>query len=113
MNPLRWIGRLPRLAWFGLYFLWELVLANLRVAWEVLTPGYSMTPAIVRVSTRCRTDWELMLLANTITMTPGTLTLEADPATHELYVHALYVRSREDFQAQIDRLERHLLGALR
>jgi multicomponent Na+:H+ antiporter subunit E len=107
------IARLARIVWFLAYFTGELVLANARVARDVLHPRYTMTPAIVRITTRCRNDWELTLLANTITMTPGTLTLEVDRATGDLFVHALYVTTREGFQRQIDRLERHLLAMFR
>jgi multicomponent Na+:H+ antiporter subunit E len=53
------------------------------------------------------------VLANVITMTPGTLTLEVDPETYDLYVHGLYVDSVEDFRAQIARIERRLLKAMR
>jgi multicomponent Na+:H+ antiporter subunit E len=110
---LRAVGRLPRVAVFVLWFLRALVVANARVAWEVVTPGISSRPAIVRVPTACRNEWEMLLLANTITMTPGTLALEVDTTTWELYVHALFVTSREGFLADIQRLERVMLRAIR
>jgi multicomponent Na+:H+ antiporter subunit E len=113
MRLIAWLRRLPRIVWFVLFFLYELVLANVRIAWEVLTPGFSMQPGIVRVSTNCRTEWEVMMLANTISLTPGTLSLEVDRETNDLFVHALYVTNREDFQRQIATIERHLLGAMR
>lgn len=113
MSLIAWLRRVPRIVWFVLFFLYELVVANLRIAWEVITPGFAMTPGIVRVTTRCQTDWEVMLLANTISLTPGTLSLEVDRDTNDLFVHALYVTTREDFQKQIETIERHLLGALR
>jgi multicomponent Na+:H+ antiporter subunit E len=102
-----------RILWFIVFFLWELTLSNVRVAWEALTPGFTMQAGIVRVHTRCRNRWELISLANTITMTPGTLTLEVDTDTNDLFVHSLYVTDRESFQAQISRLEDHLLKAMR
>jgi len=113
MRALRWVTRLPWIAWFVVFFVGELVLANLRVAWEVLTPGFSMQAGIVRVHTRCRTQWELLFLANMITMTPGTFTLEVDRDTNDLFVHTLYVTDRGSFQAQVTRLESHLLKAMR
>jgi multicomponent Na+:H+ antiporter subunit E len=72
-----------------------------------------MQAGIVRVPTRCRTEWEVMMLANSISLTPGTLTLEVDTATNELFVHALFVRSREEFLDGLARMERSLLGAMR
>ncbi|GGI05240.1 Na+/H+ antiporter subunit E [Egicoccus halophilus] len=107
------LRRLPYIVWALLVFLWALVLSNVRVAWEVLTPGLSMTPAIVRVPTRTRSDWETTLLANMITMTPGTLSIEVDEDTRDLYVHTLYYEGREAFLAEIASLERTLLKATR
>jgi multicomponent Na+:H+ antiporter subunit E len=110
---LRVIVRLPRIAWFTLVFLRAMVLANVRVAWEVLTPGFSMRAGIVRVPTDCTTEWEMFVLANTITMTPGTLSLEVDTGSQALFVHSLYVTSREEFVASIKQLERAMLKAMR
>jgi multicomponent Na+:H+ antiporter subunit E len=110
---LRWLRRLPRIAWYVLYFLYEMVLANVRIAWEVVTPGFTMQAGIIRVPTRCRTEWEVMMLANSISLTPGTLTLEVDTDTNDLFVHALFVSSREEFLEGIARMERYLLGAMR
>lgn len=113
MRMLAWVRRVPWIVWFVAFFVFELVVANLRVAWEVLTPGFAMRAGIVRVHTRCRTQWELTHLANMITMTPGTLTLEVDTGSNDLFVHSLYVTTREEFQAQITRMENHLLKAMR
>jgi multicomponent Na+:H+ antiporter subunit E len=97
---------------YALVFVQKLVVANATVAWEVLTPGLNLRPAIVVVQTRCLTDLQIMLLANTITMTPGTLSLEVDPETRELYVHGLFVKSREAFVQDVHELERILLRAM-
>jgi multicomponent Na+:H+ antiporter subunit E len=102
-----------RIMRYLLVFLRELVIANARVAWEVVTPGLTLKPAIVRVPTRTRTSWERTVLANTITMTPGTLTLEVDEVSGDLYVHSLYVDDRESFRASIKVLEDVILGAMR
>jgi multicomponent Na+:H+ antiporter subunit E len=113
MIVVRILRRLPHIAWYVVYFLYELVRANLRIAWEVVTPGFSMQAGIIHVPTRCRTEWEVMMLANSISLTPGTLTLEVDTDTNALFVHALFVSSREEFLEGIARMERYLLGALR
>jgi multicomponent Na+:H+ antiporter subunit E len=65
-----------------------------------------MRPGIVRVKTRCQTEWEVMMLANTISLTPGTLSIEVDRDENDLFVHALYVTTREEFQRQIATIER-------
>jgi len=94
-------------------FLFELIRANVRVAIEVMTPGFSMTAGIVRVPTRTRTPLEVVLLANAITLTPGTLTLEVDEQDRVLYVHGLYVTSRSEFLRSIARIEGLVLDITR
>lgn len=107
------LARLPAVAWFCLVFVRELVVANLIVTREVLTPGISLRPAIVAIPTSCTTDAQMMLLANTLTMTPGTLALEVNTETRELYVHGIFVASRESFVADVHRLERTMLRMFR
>lgn len=67
------------------YFLKELVKANLSVARVVLNPALPVRPAIVKVRTRLRNPVARLLLANSITLTPGTLTVEMNGEW--LYVH--------------------------
>jgi multicomponent Na+:H+ antiporter subunit E len=105
--------RLPHIVVFLAVFMLELVKANLRVAWEVVTPGLKLQPAIVRVPTDCTSEWEMLWLANTLTMTPGTLAVEVDTQTRDLYVHTLYFEDREAFVSEVRDLERTLLRALR
>ena len=113
MSILRWLRRLPHAVVFLAVLVVDLVVANVRVAIEVVTPGYQMHAAIVRVPTRTRTPLEATILANLITMTPGTLTLEVDPDTFDLYVHGLYVDDLDDFRAAIARTEDRLLKVMR
>jgi multicomponent Na+:H+ antiporter subunit E len=97
-----------------LFFLVELVKANLRVAYDVLTPGYRIRPAVVAVPLDARTDLEITLLANLITLTPGTLSLDVAKDRGELYVHALYVDDLETVRQQIKQgFERRVLEVLR
>ncbi len=110
---LRWLRRLPHALVFVVYFLAEITRANLRVTLAVITPRLDLRPGIVRVPTEARTPLEVTMLANAITMTPGTLTLEVDLETYDLYVHGLYVDSVEEFRAGLARTQRLLLKALR
>lgn len=104
--PLRLVG-------FLLWFAKEVVVANLRVARQVLTPGLDIDAAIVRVPTRCRTSVELVVFANCITLTPGTITLEADEAERVLYVHGMFVADRAAFLADLAAMETRILRAMR
>ena len=79
---------------FGLFFIWELILANVRVAIDVLRPVPRMKPAVVAVPLDDFSDGEVTLLANFITLTPGTLSLDvvnnAAENARTLYVHAMH-----------------------
>ncbi|CAN5263388.1 hypothetical protein BH20ACT8_BH20ACT8_07670 [soil metagenome] len=112
-SPVRLLGRPWRILWFSGFFLKELVAANLRVAWEVVTPTHYMRAGIVKIPTRARSDTELVLYANLISLTPGTLTIEVDAQREHLYVHTLYVPSREEFVDRMADFENRLLKALR
>lgn len=90
----------------ALYFLIKVLEANLIVAWEVITPSNeSVELGIVAVPLVGDSDVMLTLVANAITLTPGTLTLEVrkDPPT--VYVHVLHLRSVEAVRADVRKLE--------
>lgn len=72
------------------FFLKELVIANLRVSYEVLTPKNRLKPAVISVPLIVDTDLEIMILANMITLTPGTLSIDVAEDRRYLYVHTLY-----------------------
>lgn len=79
----------PLLPWYLLrflaVFLWALVKANLDVARRVLSPRLPIRPAMVEVETTLRSPLGRLLLANAITLTPGTLTV--DVMENQLLVH--------------------------
>ncbi|HVL90660.1 MAG TPA: Na+/H+ antiporter subunit E [Actinomycetota bacterium] len=105
--------RIIRVIRFVGFFLWELIAANAVVAWEVVTPSTFMRPGIIAVPVRCRTEMEVTLLANLISLTPGTLTLEVSEDRSTLYVHGLHVKSPEHLRERVGLLENHLLEVLR
>lgn len=76
-------------------FLWELVKANLDVAYRVLHPMLPIEPGIVKIRTSLRSDTGITFLANSITLTPGTLTVDVDRENGFLYIHWIKVRSRD------------------
>jgi multicomponent Na+:H+ antiporter subunit E len=108
------LGQPFRIVWALLFFTYELLLANLRVARDVAIPGrLPRQIGIYRVDTDARTDWEYWVIANAISLTPGTLTLEVDAEHQRLYVHTLYAEGRAAFAARMASFERVLLGAMR
>lgn len=85
-----------RYFWFIIYlfiFVWECIKANLDVAYRVLHPAMPIRPGIVKVKTTLKSDLAKMLLANSITMTPGTISV--DIIDDNLYIHWIYIRSED------------------
>ncbi len=85
-----------RYFWFLVYlvvFIWECLKANIDVAYRVLHPAMPIRPGIVKVKTTLKSDMAKMLLANSITMTPGTISV--DIIDDCLYIHWIYIRSED------------------
>jgi len=85
-NPLRWLL-------FFVYlipFLIELIIANLTVAWKIIT-GKNIRPGIIRLSPGAKTDGGALLLSASITFQPGTATVDVNDETRELYIHCIDV----------------------
>jgi multicomponent Na+:H+ antiporter subunit E len=136
---------------FVLRYFWELILANFRVAYDVLVPGAWPDPAaggkviprplpraagaaipgslraplaaesyvcpgVVAIPLDARTDAEIALLANLITLTPGSVTLDVSEDRSVLYVHAMYIDGGdvEAYRRSVkEGLERRVLELLR
>jgi multicomponent Na+:H+ antiporter subunit E len=79
----------PYAALYLLAFLRELVTANVDVAYRVLAPSMPIDPAVLVLPLRVRSDFAITLIANSITLTPGTLTMDYDAETNTLYVHSI------------------------
>ncbi len=89
IQPYRWL-------WFLVYlaiFIISCIKANLDVAYRVLHPKMPIKPGIVKVKTSLKSEFAKTLLANSITMTPGTLTV--DIIGEYFYIHWIYVRSED------------------
>jgi len=81
LNPVRWFTFLVYL--FPFFF--AMAKANVDVAYRVITGR--INPAIVKINPNLKNDMSLTILANSITLTPGTLSVDVDQKTNELYVH--------------------------
>ena len=84
------------------------------MAYDVVTPTFYMTPGIVSVPLDVTTDLEITILANVISLTPGTLSLDVSDDRKVLYVHSMYIKDREDFIKSIKNgFEKKLLNITR
>jgi len=85
-----------RYFWLLVYlviFTWECIKANFDVAYRVLHPAMPIKPGIVKVHLELKSDFARTMLANSITMTPGTISV--DIIDDVLFVHWIYVRSED------------------
>ncbi len=89
LQPKRWL-------WFLYYipvFLWEMAKANFDVAYRVVHPKMPIRPGIVKIRTNIKSEMGKTFLANSITLTPGTFTM--DLKDQYLYIHCIYVRETD------------------
>ena len=98
-----------RLLSFSAYFLKILVTANLQVAREICTPGFQMTPGIIRYDVGSMTAVQVTSLANAITLTPGTLSVDVSEDHSALYVHCMYAKDRAAAVRGLDELRDRML----
>jgi multicomponent Na+:H+ antiporter subunit E len=99
---------------FMLYFVKELIVSSTKVAVDVIKPNPLVRPGIIGIPMDAETDLEITLLANVISLTPGTLSLEVSKDRKILYIHAMYVVNPDDFRKEIkDGIEHRLLELLR
>ena len=96
------IAKLPALAEFFIFYLKEVVLSNFRVAYDVMKPVPSFEPGIIKVGISELTDQQLMAMANLITMTPGTLSLDVSEDRQFLFVHGMYVKDPKEAARELE-----------
>ncbi len=102
------LKNLGRYIWFLYYiplFLFECLKANIDGMYRVIHPAVPMHPGIVKVKTTLRSDTGLTLLTNTITLQPGTMTIDVDKENGYLYVHWVDVKSQD-----VDKATEHIVA---
>lgn len=97
------LARLRHIVVLSGLFLYELMASAVRVALVVIRPDIEagLRPAVVAVPLTVTSDAEIALLANLITLTPGTLSVDVSEDRSVLYVHALTLTSKEALIAEI------------
>ncbi|MGA1192887.1 MAG: Na+/H+ antiporter subunit E [Kiritimatiellia bacterium] len=105
--------KVPQTIRFILYFILELLISSVRVAYDVVTPTYYMKPGIIAIPMDAKTDIEITMLANLITLTPGTLSLDVSFDRKTLYIHSMFVSDPEKVRRETKDMERRLLAVMR
>lgn len=101
LKPNRYFRTLPRVLEFVLFFVWELITANIRLALTILSPKMRLRPAVVSVPLELHSQAGVVLLANLVTLTPGTLALDISTDRKMLYIHTLWLEDAEQFRQNI------------
>ncbi|MBU3825750.1 MAG: Na+/H+ antiporter subunit E [Candidatus Oceanisphaera merdipullorum] len=108
-----YFGKLLNIIIFILLFIWDLIKANARVAYDVLTPTHLMRPAVIAIPLDLKDDAAISLFANLITVTPGSLALDVSSDRKVLYVHLMYLDDEGAQLAELKSLEARVMNLLR
>jgi multicomponent Na+:H+ antiporter subunit E len=96
------------------FFTKALVISNLRVLWDVITPSHISRPGIIRLPLDAQTDLEIMTVANLISLTPGTLSIDLSEDRRFLYVHVMFLDDVANVRRELKQgLEKRVLEVLR
>lgn len=105
--------RLPRTLYFLLYFVGELIKSNVKIAFDIITPTFLGKPGVIGIELDAKTNLEITLVANLISLTPGTLSLDVSANKKILFVHAMYLINEDEVRAELKQLEQRLLKVMR
>jgi multicomponent Na+:H+ antiporter subunit E len=103
LDNMRWLRMLAYLPWLQ----WRIFQSGIHVTYLILHPRLPIDPKLIRYQTSLKDEAGIVLLGNSITLTPGTIT--ADVNSHELVIHAMDDNSADDLVSQ--RMERKVAAA--
>lgn len=113
-GPATYFRKVPNVLMLMVSFVWQLIISNFRVLWDVVTPSHFSRPAVIGVPLDASTDFEILLLANMISLTPGSLTLEVSADRSMIFVHVMFLDDIESARREIkEKIEKPLLEAIR
>ena len=103
--------RIGKMAMYSILVVWDIVVANIQVAWIVLTvPNAKLKPAWIVIPLELRQPEAITVLAGTITLTPGTVSCDLSAEGHSLLVHVLHTDDPDAVRDEInDRYQRRLM----
>lgn len=105
------IGHYPQRVWkllsFGAFAIWSIIKSNIDVARIVLRPRLNINPGIIAIPLEVQSETGITLLANLITLTPGTVTIDVSVNRDTLYVHCIDIQDadalRDDIKQNFER----------
>jgi multicomponent Na+:H+ antiporter subunit E len=99
--PSGFASRVAHAVGLGIYFIWALVLANVKVALDVVRPRTAIQPAVVGIPLDITEDGEILLLSMLINITPGSVTIDLSDDRRTLYVHVMHMTDADQTRREI------------
>lgn len=110
----KYFTMLPKLVTFIFFMLWEIIKANFQAVRDSLYPKSKLSPAIVKYPLEAESDVEITLLANLVSLTPGTLIMDVSDDKKVMYIHVLHLENKEVFIEEVrNKFEKRLLELMR
>ncbi|MFD2200715.1 Na+/H+ antiporter subunit E [Shivajiella indica] len=110
----KYFTMLPKLIYFILFMLWQIIKANFQAVKESLYTKSKLSPAIVKYPLEASSDVEITLLANLVALTPGTLVIDISDDKKVMYIHVLHLENKESFISEVkNNFEKRLLELMR
>jgi multicomponent Na+:H+ antiporter subunit E len=93
--PRRYLGKVGTFVGLFAFLVYELILANMRLAADVVRPTRTVRPAVVRVPLDVTSDAEILMLSALVNLTPGSIVLDVSEDRKTMYVHVMHIESPE------------------
>lgn len=87
--------KLPRVIHLFFFFVKELLKANIKIAYDVMTPTHHMSPGVIVYRMQASTELEISMLVNLLSLTPGSLVIDVSEDRKTLYFHSMYVSNND------------------
>ena len=88
-----------------MYLIGELIKSNVKIAFDIITPTFLGKLGVISIELEAKTNVEVTLVANLISLTPGTLSLDVSANKTMLFVHAMYLINEDEVRAELKHLE--------
>jgi len=95
---------------FMVFFVRSVLVANFQIAWELVTPGWTMHPAFVACDLGPLSPAQAVAVSGVVTLLPGTLAVDLTADGRTLYIHAMYAEDPEAVREEVREIVRHMFG---
>lgn len=99
--PVRYLGKVGSFLSLLFYLVYELILANIKLAIDVLSPNNTMRPGVIRVPLDLDSDGEILMYAALINLTPGSIALDVSDDRRTIYVHVVHMETPDAIRAEL------------